>query len=168
MKAESEASSGRRELLKSAGRMTLAAAVGAVATPLVYAKDYHSRREALDELDSLSAVCRMRLSAVRRSRSGADVLASRFQGALERHRAVRESVRRQFSLPGRAESASAAEPVDGDLGGLRQSLDDLMVAYAESLPIFGDSRVVSRLARDMVEVSTLRTVIDLWIGDEQA
>ncbi len=48
------------------------------------------------------------------------------------------------------------------------SLDDLMTAYAESLPVFGDSRTVSRLAVDMVEVSKLRTVIDLWAVAEEA
>jgi hypothetical protein len=58
--------------------------------------------------------------------------------------------------------------VDADLTALRQSLDDLMIAYAESLPVFGDSNTVSRLAVDMVEVSRLRTVIDLWVTAEES
>ena len=44
----------------------------------------------------------------------------------------------------------------------------LMVAYAESLPVFADSCAVSRLAVDMVEVSKLRTVVDLWVTAETA
>ena len=43
-----------------------------------------------------------------------------------------------------------------------------MTAYAESLPVFADSNTVSRLAVDMVEVSKLRTVIDLWVTAEEA
>ena len=57
---------------------------------------------------------------------------------------------------------------EADLPGLRQALDDLMIAYAESLPVYGESKVVSRLAIDMVEVSRLRTVIDLWAAGEGA
>jgi hypothetical protein len=134
----------------------------------VEAREYESRRAALDALDRLAAACGMRLGSVRRSRSGADVLVSRFLRALERHRATREDVRRRFSLPRGADPASEVGEADADLGALRQSLDDLMIAYAESLPVFGDSSVVSRLAADMVEVSKLRTVIDLWVEAEAA
>lgn len=131
-------------------------------------KDYASRKEALDALDGLAAACGRRLGAVQRSRAGADVLANRFLAALSRHRAVREDVRHRFSLPAGAASGLQAGEVGADLPGLRQSLDDLMTAYAESLPVFGDSRTVSRLAVDMVEVSKLRTVIDLWAVAEEA
>ncbi len=131
-------------------------------------KEYATRREALDELDRLAAVCGMRLGTVGRSREGVSVLVTRFLAALSRHRAAREDVRRRFSLPPGADPGSQAAEVDADLSGLRQSLDDLMIAYAESLPVFGDSKVVSRLAVDMVEVSKLRTVIDLWVSGEAA
>jgi hypothetical protein len=131
-------------------------------------KEYASRREALDDLDRLAAACGMRLGTVGRSRQGAGVLVSRFLAALGRHRTAREDVRRRFSLPPGTDPGSQAAEVDADLSGLRQSLDDLMVAYAESLPVFGDSAVVSRLAVDMVEVSRLRTVVDLWVSGEAA
>lgn len=131
-------------------------------------KDYASRKEALDALDRLAAACGLRLGAVRRSRTGTDVLVTRFLTALSRHRAVREDVRHRFSLPAGAASGLQAGGVDADLPGLRQSLDDLMTAYAESLPVFADSITVSRLAVDMVEVSKLRTVIDLWVVAEEA
>jgi len=131
-------------------------------------KDYATRREALDDLDRLAAACGMRLGTVSRSRADAEVLAARFLAALGKHRTTREGVRRRFSLPPGADPGSQTGEVDADLGALRQSLDDLMVAYAESLPIFGDAEVVSRLAVDMVEVSRLRTVIDLWVGGEAA
>ncbi len=127
-----------------------------------------TRREALDELDRLAAGCGMRLGVVRRSRVGSDVLVSRFLAALGRHRATREDVRHRFALPAGADPGSQLGEVDADLSALRQSLDDLMIAYAESLPVFGDSTVVSRLAADMVEVSRLRTVIDLWVTAEEA
>ena len=127
-----------------------------------------TRREALDALDRLAAGCGMRLGVVRRSRAAADVLVSRFLAALGRHRATREDVRRRFALPAGADPGSQSGEVDADLPALRQSLDDLMIAYAESLPAFGDSTVVSRLAADMVEVSRLRTVIDLWVTAEEA
>ena len=108
----------------------------------------------------------MRLGTVRRSRDTAGVLVSRFLAALRRHRATRDDVRRRFGLPKGVDPGSQLGSVDDDLPGLRQSLDDLMIAYAESLPVFGDSTVVSRLAVDMVEVSKLRTVIDLWVEAE--
>jgi len=127
-----------------------------------------TRREALDALDRLAEGCGMRLGVVRSSRAAADVLVARFLGALERHRATREEVRLRFSLPAGADPGSQPGEVDADLPALRQSLDDLMIAYAESLPVFGDSTVVSRLAADMVEVSRLRTVIDLWVTAEEA
>jgi len=158
----------RREALGRSAALAAVAIVMVGAGRSVQAKDYASRREALDELDRLAAVCGMRLGAVRRSRMSADVLASRFLGALERHRAAREDVRRRFSLPAGADPGARLGEVDADLPALRQSLDDLMVAYAESLPVFGDSTVVSRLAADMVEVSRLRTVIDLWVTAEEA
>jgi len=132
------------------------------------AKDYATPREALDELDRLAALCGMRLGAVRTSRAGADTLVGRFLGALRRHHATREGVRRRFSLPAGIDPGSQVGEVDGDLTGLRQSLDDLMVAHAETLPVFGDPVTVSRLAVDMVEVSKLRTVIDLWVEAEAA
>jgi hypothetical protein len=132
------------------------------------AKDYASRREALDELDRLAVVCGMRLGAVRGSRAGAEVLVARFLAALQAHRATREDVRRRFSLPEGADPGSQRGGVDPELAGLRQSLDDLMVAYAESLPVFADASVVSRLAVDMVGVSRLRTVIDLWVTAEES
>lgn len=158
----------RRDLLGQGATLAAAAMVVAGAGRLVQAKDYGSRREALDELDRLASVCGLRLGAVRRSRASADVLVSRFLGALARHRATREDVRRRFSLPAGAHPGSPAGEVDAELAALRQSLDDLMIAYAESLPVFGDSTVVSRLAADMVEVSRLRTVIDLWVTAEEA
>lgn len=150
---------------------TVAAAtafLGGAFVRTVEARDYTSKREALDAIDALSAVCGMRLGMVRRARAGADVLAARFLGALQKHRATREEVRRQFSLPPGVDPGSQVGEVDADLEGLRQSLDNLMIAYAESLPVYGDSSVVSRLAVDMVEVSKLRTVIDLWVRAEEA
>ena len=153
----------RRALLAGACAM----GVVSVATPrVVRAKDYASRRELFDDLDRLSAVCGMRLGALGRERSNAAVLVSRFLAALERYRATREDSRRRFGLPGGVDPGSMAEPVDGDLKGLRQALDDLMVAYAEGLPALGDAGVVARLAADMVDVSRLRTVIDLWAVSE--
>lgn len=131
-------------------------------------KDYASRKEALDALDGLATACGRRLDAVRRSRAGADVLVTRFLAALSRHRTTLEDVRHRFSLPAGATSGPQAGEADADLPGLRQSLDDLMTAYAESLPVFADSNTVSRLAVDMVEVSKLRTVIDLWVAAEEA
>jgi len=157
----------RRDLLGGGAALAVTAAL-ASGGGVVEAKDYTSRREALDDLDRLAAVCGMRLGTVRRSRAGADALVSRFLGALARHRVTREDVRRRFALPGGADPASQVGEVDADLGGLRQALDDLMVAYAESLPVFGDAHAVSRLAADMVEVSKLRTVIDLWVEAEAA
>lgn len=158
----------RRDLLGRGAALAAAAIVMGGAGRSVHAKDYASRREALDELDRLAAVCGMRLGMVRRSRPGADVLVSRFLGALGRHRATREDARRRFLLPAGADPGSQVGEVDAALSPLRQSLDDLMIAYAESLPVYGDSTVVSRLAADMVEVSKLRTVIDLWVTAEES
>lgn len=158
----------RRDLLGRGAALAAAAMVMGGARRSVQARDYASRREALDELDRLAAICGTRLGMVRRSRAAADLLASRFLAALERHRATREDVRRRFSLPAGAAPGSPSGEVDADLPALRQSLDDLMIAYAESLPVFGDSTVVSRLAADMVQVSRLRTVIDLWVTGEES
>lgn len=159
----------RRDLIRGTAALAAAAiALRGAGGASVHAKDYASRREALDALDRLAAVCGMRLGVVRRSRLGADLLAARFLAALQRHRATREEVRRRFALPPGADPASELGEVDADLPALRQSLDDLMTAYAESLPVFADATVVSRLAVDMVEVSKLRTVIDLWVTAEEA
>lgn len=156
----------RRDVLARAGSVLLAGGLASLPTLPVEARDYTSRLEALDELDRLASACGMRLGTVRRSRAGADLLALRFLKALERHRATRDDVRQRFALRKGLDPASQLGEVDADLLGLRQALDDLMVAYAESLPVFGDASVVSRLAVDMVEVSRLRTVIDLWVGSE--
>ncbi|MEO8359821.1 MAG: hypothetical protein ABI672_07310 [Vicinamibacteria bacterium] len=128
--------------------------------------DYASRKDALDEMDRLAAICGMRLGTVQRSRNGVDLLANRFLAALRKQRAVREEVRARFRLSPGTDPGSQVGAVDAELPGLRQALDDLMVAYAESLPVFADASVVSRLAVDMVEVSKLRTVIDLWVESE--
>ena len=133
---------------------------------LVLPKDYSSRRDAFDEMDRLSAICGMRLGAVRRARKDAEPLCSRFLASLEGYRRTRENFRKRFGLPLGLEPASQLGEVDSDLGGLRQALDDLMIAYAESLPVFANAEAVSRLAVDMVDVSRLRTVIDLWAGTE--
>lgn len=163
-----EPAMGRRSLLRAAGGVALFGAVSGGASGVAQAKDYRSRREALDGLDSLAAVCRTRLGALKGARREADVIVPRFLDALQKHHSVRESVRRRFSLsPGEDQSPSDGD-VDAGLIELRQSLDDLMVAYAETLPVFADSKVVSRLAVDMVEVSRLKTVIDLWATGEGA
>ncbi len=168
MSARGEGHATRRDLLfRGAAVLSTAALLGGATRP-AEAKDYGSKREALDELDRLASVCGMRLGTVRRSRSSAEVLVSRYLAALQRHRSTRDDVRRRFALPKGVDPGSQLGSVDDDLGGLRQSLDDLMVAYAECLPVFGDSKVVSRLAVDMVEVSKLRTVIDLWAESEAA
>jgi hypothetical protein len=158
----------RRGLLSGGAALAASVAVIGGSVPVVEAKDYASRREALDELDRLAAVCGRRLLAVRGSRAGAEDLVSRFVAALQEHRDTREDVRRRFSLPRGADPDPTPGEVEADLASLRQSLDDLMVAFAESLPVFGDAEVVSRLAVDMVEVSRLRTVIDLWVTAEES
>jgi len=158
----------RRDLVLRGAALAAAALVLGGGSRSVEAKDYATRREALDELDRLAGSCRARLERVRGSRAAAEELVSRFLSVLRRHRATREDVRRRLALPAGVDPAPASGDVDADLGGLRQSLDDLMVAYAESLPVFGDSHVVSLLAVEMVAVSKLRTVIDLWVAREEA
>ncbi len=166
MSAEPHKDPARRDLL-SGGAALLSAALALGSPPVeVQAKDYASRSEALGDIDRLASLCGMRLGTVRGSRGSADVLVSRFLTALQKHRATRDDVRRRFGLPKGVDPGTQLSSVDDDLPGLRQSLDDLMIAYAESLPVFGDSNVVSRLAVDMVEVSKLRTVIDLWVEAE--
>jgi len=155
----------RRELL---GGGTALAAILADSSSQVLAKDYASSREALDDLDRLASLCAMRLGAVGRARASADVLVSRFLASLGRHRSTRDEVRRRLGLPGGAGQVPEDGAAEADLSGLRQALDDLMIAYAESLPVLGDATAVSRLAIDMVEVSRLRTVIDLWVVAEEA
>jgi hypothetical protein len=158
----------RRDLLSRGAALAASAVVVSASPRPADARDYATRHEALDELDRLASICGLRLQAVRESRSGTEVLVSRFLRALEKHRATREEVRRRFGLPKGVAASASLETVDADLAGLRQSLDDLMVAYAECLPVFGDAAVVSRLAVDMVDVSRLRTVIDLWAEAEAA
>ena len=158
----------RRSLLSAGVGLLTAASVPGVLSSSVKAKDYVSRREALDDLDQLAALCGMRLGMVRAARPDSARLVSRFLAALENHRATREDVRRKSGLPRGLEPAEQVGEVDADLAGLRQALDDLMVAYAESLPVFGDASVVSRMAIDMVDISKRRTVIDLWAEAEAA
>ncbi len=158
----------RRGLLSRVAALLAAAGLSTAMAPAVQGKDYASRREALDEIDRLAAACGMRLGAVRGVRSGANHLVTRFLAALERHRVVRDKMRSGFGLPRGVDPASMVGEADADLAGLRQALDDLMIAYAESLPVYGDSDVVARLAECMVEVSRLKTVIDLWIVAEGA
>lgn len=160
--------SSRREVLTRAAALLTGTGLTAALAPAARAKDYTSRREALDEIDRLAAACGMRLGALRGARPGVDLLVARFLGALSRHRATREEVRRSFALPPGLDPASQVGEAEADLPGLRQAFDDLMISYAESLPVYGESKVVSRLAVDMVEVSRLRTVIDLWASAEGA
>lgn len=157
----------RRGLIEGGALFTAAAILGATVENAV-ARDYLSRREALDDLDRLAAACGMRLGRLRSARASAGLLATRFLADLQRYHANRDRVRRRFGLPAGLDPASQSGEVDAGLEGLRQALDDLMIAYAESLPVFGDAQVVSRLAIDMVDVSRLRTVIDLWIDAEKA
>jgi hypothetical protein len=164
---EGQEDSRRVLLLKAASLLSIGAALSGASTT-AEAKDYATRREALDELDRLAAICGMRLGELRRSRSGSDLLAARFLNELSRQRRTRDEMRRRFGLPRGLDPASQMDVVSADLKELRQALDDLMVAYAESLPIFGDSHAVSRLAVDMVAVSRLRTVVDLWAEAEDA
>ena len=168
MDASLERAESRRGLLARAVALVGGAGLSTASAPAVLGKDYASPREALDEIDRLAVACGMRLGALRRARSGAEVLVTRFLAALDRHRATRKDVRSRFGLARGVDPASQVGEADADLEGLRQALDDLMIGYAESLPVFGDSNTVSRLAVDMVEVSKLRTVIDLWVVAEGA
>jgi hypothetical protein len=151
-------------------RAAVALVAGGLLAPAatVRAKDYASRREALDDIDRLAAACGIRLGALGGARPGARNLVVRFLAALEGHRATREEVRTRFGLPRGLDPASQVGEAEAGLEGLRQALDDLMIAYAESLPVYGDSFAVARLAECMVEVSRLRTVIDLWAVSEGA
>ncbi len=160
----------RRKALSGAVALLAGAAVTAVkaASSPVEARDYASRLAALDEMDRLAAICGMRLGMLRVARPNAAVLVSRFLTALGEHRSRREDIRRHFGLRAGADPESQVGEVEGDLPGLKQALDELMVAYAESLPVFGEAAVVSGLAIDMVDVSKRRTVIDLWAESEQA
>lgn len=157
----------RRRLIEGGALLTAAAIIGASAGK-AEAKDYVSRREALDDLDRLAALCGMRLGRLRFARASAELLTTRFLADLKRYQANRDDVRRRFALPAGLDPASQLGEVEGGLKELRQALDDLMIAYAESLPVFGDAQVVSRFAIDMVDVSRLRTVIDLWVEAEAA
>lgn len=157
----------RRGLIGGGAALAAAAILGASAGK-ASARDYASRREALDDLDRLSSACGMRLQRLRSARASAGLLTTRFLADLNRYQANRNDVRRRFGLPAGLDPTSPPGEVDADLKGLRQALDDLMIAYAESLPVFGDSQVVSRFAIDMVDVSRLRTVIDLWVEAEVA
>lgn len=157
----------RKAVLSRRSLLAALPLLSAAANP-VQAKDYGSPQEALDEMDRLAGICGMRLGALRRSRASADLLVSRFLRALQKHRDTREATRHKFGLPKGADPASQLGDVDGALAGLQKALDDLMSAYGESLPVFGDAMTVSRLAVDMVDVSRLRTVIDLWIDSEAA
>lgn len=157
----------RRRLIEGGALLAATGILGASAGE-AEARDYVSRREALDHLDRLAAQCGMRLGRLRSERASAGLLTTRFLNDLQRYQANRDDVRRRFGLSAGLDPASQMGEVDADLTGLRQALDDLMIAYAESLPVFGDARVVSRLAVDMVDVSRLRTVIDLWVEAEAA
>jgi len=158
----------RRELLRGAAGLLAATSVLGAVSSRVDAKDYGSRREALDDLDQLAALCGIRLALVRAARPNSARLVSRFLAALNGYRATREDVRRKSGLPGGLDPAAHVGEIDADLVGLRQALDDLMAAYAESLPVFGDASVVYRMAVDMVDISKRRTVIDLWAEAEAA
>ena len=157
----------RRGLIGGGALLTAAAILGTSAGK-ASAKDYASRREALDDLDRLAALCGMQLGMLRSARASAELLTTRFLTDLKRYQANRDDVRRRFGLPAGLDPASQWAEVEGGLKELRQALDDLMIAYAESLPVFGDATVVSRFAIDMVDVSRLRTVIDLWVEAEAA
>jgi hypothetical protein len=158
----------RRDLLSRGAALAAGVTTISALPRFALARDYATRRESLDELDRLAAVSVLRLEAVRGSRAEADLLVSRFLTALRKHADTRGDMRRRFALPRSVDPALPPEGIDPDLAGLRQSLDDLMIAYAESLPVFGDATAVARLAVDMVEVSKLRTVIDLWVESETA
>lgn len=162
---DSEAPPTRRDWLRSG---IAAAVIAGMSTGGADAKDYGSRREALDDMDRLAAVCGMRLGMIRAARSGSGLLVTRFLDALRAHRATRERLRERFGLAPGKDPGEVMGAVDADLAGLRQALDDLMNAYAEGLPVFGNADAVAKLARDMVEVSRLRTVIDLWVVAEAA
>lgn len=168
-----EGGTDRRELLGGVLGLLASTSLLAGAAPPALARDYTSRSEALDSLDALASICRERLRAVGQARPNAGLLVSRFLARLEEHRLNREQVRRRLvagpGAEGRGPTASRAseERAEASLIGLRQALDDLMIAYAESLPVFGDATAVSTLAVSMVDVSRLRTVIDLWVVAEE-
>lgn len=157
----------RRDLFAGVSALAALHALGSVSPVDVLARDYVSAGEALDDLDRLASLCAMRLEAVRRDRHEADLLVSRFLSSLNEQRKTLDDVRRRFALPGPPDSPPVTEEIDSSLPDLRQALDDLMIGYAESLPAYGDAAVVSRLALDMVAVSRLRTVIDLWVVAEE-
>jgi len=157
----------RRDLFAGVSALAALHALGSVSSVDVLARDYVSAREALDDLDRLASACVVRLEAVRRDRPNAEVLVTRFLSTLEAQGKTLDEMRRRFALPGPPDSTALKEEVDSALPDLRQALDDLMIGYAESLPAYEDAAVVSRLAVDMVAVSRLRTVIDLWVVAEE-
>lgn len=126
------------------------------------------RREFFDDLDRLERLCANATEPLRGTSPESRRLVESFEATWRRHRAARARWRATFGLrPAGGDLGVEAEP-DLTLPDVLQRLDDLMNRYAEGLPTLGRAAAVDAFARQMVEISRQRTVIDLWIRAEES
>jgi hypothetical protein len=141
------------------------AALPALAAPSVSAVD---AGEPFADLDRRSAALEQRLDALVRALPSARAFVDSARADLQRH--ARERAALALARGWRTPSPPpAAVEVDRprSLPLLKAAFEDLMHAVAESLPSGrGDKELVERLARQMIDLSRLATVVDLWIEQE--
>jgi hypothetical protein len=167
MAASASTGSARRELLAAAALLPalLLQARRAAAT------DYASAAEALAAIDALAAEADERLERLGAEARGARVLADSLRRDLRRHLEERGSLRQRLRLgPGAAsgEGRRGGGVADRlDLEALREVLEKLAYACAESLPVLDDPFAVRVLAGQMVDVSRHLALVKLWIEAEE-
>jgi hypothetical protein len=124
--------------------------------------------ELLGELDRLAAPLDDRLAALAHALPAAATFAESARADLVRHRRERAALAAARGLAVDAPVHPAAV-VDRprSLPVLKAAIEELMHAHAEGLPrALGDAELVQRLADQMVDLSRLATVVDLWIEKE--
>jgi hypothetical protein len=122
-----------------------------------------SLRERMDALDELELEVRGQLAALPEAR-GDDLAASGLR-TLGRLRRERGALRRSFELLPARPAAAAPERAP-DLVALRESLADLVYAYADLLAGVNGAEPVGRLVEHLKAVSRLLAVVELWIDEE--
>jgi hypothetical protein len=140
-------------------------------------RDYGSAGEVFAEIDRLEAELDTRMASMTAITRSAGPLAESMRVDHERHRRVREGLRRRLraALPGRSASPSsagaagappmAARPTVAALAALAQ---DLVHAHAEGLPALRDATAVDVLAHHMVDDARHLAVLQMWAEAEEA
>ena len=132
------------------------------------AREYTSVADVFDEIGRREVEVEVRLDAIVARVPAAAPFAKSVRATHARHGTERRELEVRLRVKTPRPSAPALGRDALDLEALRSAAQALVHAHAEGLPALDDAEAVDTLARHMVDVQRLLTVIELWVEAESA